>query len=163
MKIETQSDNIGRESVWDYPLPPSVEDFQERIRVIFGGQLIADTVNAKKVLERGHPPVYYLPLQDVLPAAIKRSSRRTWCEWKGEAQYFNVTVGEQTARNAAWFYPHPSKDYIGIANYIAFYAGKMEACYVGDERVEPQPGDFYGGWITSEIEGPFKGSLHIRE
>jgi uncharacterized protein (DUF427 family) len=163
MKIETLSEKKGRESVWDYPRPPSVEDFQERIRVVFNGQLIADTVNAKMVLERGHPPVYYLPLQDVLPTAIEHSSKKTWCEWKGEAHYFNVRVGGQAVSNAAWFYPHPRRDYVGIANYVAFYAGKMEACYVGDERVEPQPGEFYGGWITSEIKGPFKGSLHTRE
>ena len=145
-----------RESVWDYPLPPKIEDFSLSVKIVFNGEIIAESMNAKRVLEKGHPPVYYLPKQDINYKLLKPSSRRTWCEWKGQAKYYDVVVGNRVSRNAAWFYPDPTPEFIRIAGYAAFYAGKMEACFVGDERVEAQEGGFYGGWITSNIQGPFK-------
>jgi uncharacterized protein (DUF427 family) len=151
------------ESVWDYPLPPKVEDFPKLIKIVSNGEIIADSLNSKRVLEKGHPPVYYLPMQDINSKLLKPTFRRTWCEWKGKAKYYDVVVGDHISRNAAWFYPSPTPEFIEIADYVAFYADKMEACYVGDEHVEAQGGGFYGGWITSTIQGPFKGSPSSRE
>ena len=157
MKEKSVIVESDRESVWDYPLPPRVEDFPKPIKILFDGKVIADSLDSKRVLEKGHPPVYYLPMQDINSILLKPASRRTWCEWKGQAKYFDVVVGNQISRNAAWFYPDPTPEYVEIAGYVAFYADKMEACFVGDERVEAQEGGFYGGWITSNIQGPFKG------
>ena len=157
MKEKSVIAESDRESVWDYPLPPRVEDFPKPIKILFDGKVIVDSLDSKRVLEKGHPPVYYLPMQDINSKLLKPASRRTWCEWKGQAKYFDVVVGNQISRNAAWFYPDPTPEFVEIAGYVAFYADKMEACFVGDERVEAQEGGFYGGWITSNIQGPFKG------
>lgn len=148
-----------RESVWDYPRPPAIEDVQQRIKIVFKGEKIVDTQSAKRVLETSHPPTYYIPLQDIKSEVLQPATRRTWCEWKGEAKYYDVVIGDQMAKNAAWFYPNPNSDYVGIKGYVAFYAREMDACFVGDELVQAQPGAFYGGWITSNIDGPFKGGL----
>jgi uncharacterized protein (DUF427 family) len=158
MKKKTNSEKASCESVWDYPRPPKVEDVLLQIKVIFDGEIIADSLNAKRVLETGHPPVYYLPLQDINTGFLRPSARRTWCEWKGEAMYYDVITANQISQNAAWFYQNPTQEFAEITNYVAFYAGKMEACFVGGERVKPQPGGFYGGWITANIAGPFKNS-----
>lgn len=147
----------GQESVWDYPRPPRVEDCTKRIRVIFNGEVVADTMRAKRVLETSHPPVYYIPPEDVRMEYVQRSERISFCEFKGQAAYYTVTVGTKQAENAAWFYPRPTADFESLRYYIAFYPASMDACYVDDEQVQPQPGDFYGGWITHEIVGPFKG------
>jgi uncharacterized protein (DUF427 family) len=151
-----------QESAWDYPRPPKIEPVKQAIKIEFNGVVIADSSNAKRVLERGHPPVYYLPLEDINSLVLLDSTRKTWCEWKGEASYYDVVVGDKVSKNAAWFYPNPSPDFLDIKDNVAFYAGKMEACYVGEELVIPQAGDFYGGWITTNIQGPFKGSSRIR-
>lgn len=148
----------GQESVWDYPRPPRLEDSAKHVRVIFGGVVIADTYHAKRVLETSHPPVYYIPLEDIKTEYLTRTERSSFCEWKGAASYYTVRVGDRETRDAAWFYPNPTDAFAAIKDYVAFYPGRMEACYVEDERVESQPGDFYGGWITSEIVGPFKGA-----
>ena len=147
----------GQESVWDYPRPPRVEPVSERIRVEFGGVVLADTVRAYRVIETASPPVYYLPPEDVQTEYLERSARSTVCEWKGTARYRSVRVGDRFARDAAWSYPEPNGAYEAIRGYLAFYAGKMDACYVGEHRVTPQPGRFYGGWITPDVVGPFKG------
>lgn len=147
----------GQESVWDYPRPPRVEESTKHIRVIFNGVTIAETRRAKRVLETSSPPVYYIPLEDIRMEYLAPTARATICEWKGRARYFTVTVGDRTAANAAWCYPNPTPDFAAIQDYIAFYASAMDACYVDDERVRPQAGDFYGGWITRDIVGPFKG------
>jgi uncharacterized protein (DUF427 family) len=157
MLEKIQSNFNKRESVWDYPRPPAVEDVSQRIKIVFNGQLIVDSQNAKRVLETSHPPTYYIPIEDIKPDILKPSSKGTYCEWKGEARYYDVVVGDLTAKNAAWFYPNPVSKYEEIKDYVAFYANKMEACYVGDERIKPQDGNFYGGWITSNLDGPFKG------
>jgi uncharacterized protein (DUF427 family) len=147
----------GQESVWDYPRPPRLEDSTKRIRVIFNGIVIAETQDAKRVLETSHPPVYYVPLEGIKTEFLSRSTRKTWCEWKGHGEYYNVVVEDEQAADAAWFYPDPTKEFAAIKNYVAFYPGLMDACYVDNELVKQQPGGFYGGWITSDIVGPFKG------
>ena len=147
----------GQESVWDYPRPPRLEDTDKLIQVIFHGVTIAETRRAKRVLETSHPPVYYLPPEDVRLEYFIPASGHSFCEWKGEASYYTISVNGQQAEHAAWFYPKPTPAFAAIPNYIALYPGRMDACFVEGERVIPQPGDFYGGWITPEIVGPFKG------
>jgi uncharacterized protein (DUF427 family) len=147
----------GQESVWDYPRPPRVEDSVRHIQVIFGGITIAQTRRAKRVLETSHPPVYYIPPEDVRLEYLAESDQASWCEWKGQASYYTIAVGERRASNVAWFYPNPTPDYSSIKDYVAFYPSHMDTCFVDDEQVQSQPGDFYGGWITGEIIGPFKG------
>jgi uncharacterized protein (DUF427 family) len=146
-----------RESVWDYPRPPRVEPAGDLIRVEFNGEVIAETTRAWRVLETSHPPVYYLPAADVALEFLSAGAGRSYCEFKGEAAYWNVRVGNRTAVHAAWSYPNPRPAFASIRDHFAFYAGRVDACYVAGERARPQPGDFYGGWITSWIEGPFKG------
>jgi uncharacterized protein (DUF427 family) len=147
----------GQESVWDYPRPPRVEDSARHIQVILNGVMIADSTRAKRVLETSHAPTYYLPLEDVRLEHLAPSPRRTICEWKGQAVYFTVTVAERSVENAAWSYPEPTGPFAAIRDHIAFYPHEMDACLVDGERAAPQPGGFYGGWVTSDIVGPFKG------
>jgi uncharacterized protein (DUF427 family) len=146
------------ESVWDYPRPPRLEPTGRRIRVVFGGETIADTHRAHRVLETSHPPVYYVPLEDVVPGVLDEpGDRTTFCEWKGLAFYYDVAAGGERAERAAWTYRDPARGFEAIRDAVAFYPAAMDACWVDEERVEPQPGGFYGGWITSDIVGPFKG------
>jgi uncharacterized protein (DUF427 family) len=147
----------GQESVWDYPRPPRLEDSPKHIQVIFNGAIIADTTHAKRVLETSHPPVYYIPPEDIKMEYLQKTSRSTFCEWKGNAAYYTVRVGGEVSPHAAWYYPNPTPGFESMTNYVAFYAQRMEKCLVDDEVVEPQPGDFYGGWVTKDIVGPFKG------
>jgi uncharacterized protein (DUF427 family) len=147
----------GQESVWDYPRPPRLEDSPKHIQVVFNGAVIADTHRAKRVLETSHPPVYYIPPEDIKLEYLSLTQQTTWCEWKGQAAYYIITVGDKQARNAAWSYPRPTPGFEAMKHYIAFYPGRMDACYVDGERVQTQAGDFYGGWITGDIVGPFKG------
>jgi len=148
----------GEESVWDYPRPPRVESVRERITIRLGGVLIADTADAVRVLETSHPPVYYLPIDAFADGALVPTEGSSSCAFKGAAVYFDVHGGTQVVRRAAWTYPRPERGYEQLANRVAVYAGDMDACTVGDEQVTPQPGPFYGGWITSRIRGPFKGA-----
>jgi uncharacterized protein (DUF427 family) len=146
------------ESVWDYPRPPRVELTGRRVRVEFGGEVVADTRRATRVLETSHPPTYYIPLEDVVPGALVASGgATTYCEWKGHATYYDVVGGMKRASRAAWTYHDPSPDFELMCDAVAFYPSSMDACWVDEERVEPQPGGFYGGWITSDVVGPFKG------
>ncbi|MCA2001796.1 MAG: DUF427 domain-containing protein [Chloroflexi bacterium] len=147
----------GRESVWDYPRPPRLEATPRRLRVIFAGETVADTQSGLRVLETSHPPVYYFPPSDVRLEFLIPSAGGSFCEWKGRAAYYSLRVKTRLVENAAWFYPNPTPAYILLKDFIAFYAAPMDACFVDDERVLPQPGSFYGGWITSDITGPFKG------
>jgi len=110
------------------------------------------------VLETSHPPVYYIPPQDIRSAYLAPSHGGSWCEWKGRAAYFDIVVGEKVAQKAAWSYPNPTKSFAAIKDHVAFYAGLMDRCLVDGEEVIPQPGGFYGGWITSDVVGPFKGA-----
>lgn len=149
----------GQESVWDYPRPPRLEESGKHIQVVFNGVVIAETRRAKRILETSHPPIYYIPPEDIKMEHLLPSAHSTYCEHKGQASYYTVSVNGKCVLNGAWYYPHPSKGYESLANYIAFYPGKMDACYVDGERAKAQEGDFYGGWITSEIVGPFKGGV----
>ncbi len=149
----------GQESVWDYPRPPRLEDSDKHIQVILNGVIIADTHRAKRVLETSHPPVYYLPPEDVKMEYFTPTFRSTFCEFKGNASYYTVTVGDKTLLNGAWYYRKPTRGYEALANYIALYPSQMDACYVDGERVQAQEGDFYGGWSTRDVVGPFKGGV----
>lgn len=148
------------ESVWDYPRPPALERSSRSIRVVFAGAAIAETTRARRVLETSHPPVYYLPVGDVTQGALERSrARGTFCEWKGMASYYDVIAPDgRRAEAAAWGYDDPSPGFGDLLGTVAFYPAAMDECTVDGELVTAQPGDFYGGWITSEIVGPFKGA-----
>ena len=152
-----------RESVWDYPRPPRVEPSGKRVRVVLGGTVIADTARAHRVLETSHPPVYYVPLDDVAPGSLEPSrGHSTFCEWKGAASYYDAIGGDgRRVERAAWTYHDPSPGFKAIRDAVAFYPGPMDECTLDGERVEAQEGGFYGGWITSEIEGPFKGGRSV--
>lgn len=147
----------GQESVWDYPRPPRLEDSSKHIQIVFNGITIVDTHRAKRVLETSHPPVYYIPLEDIKMEYLSRTMQSSFCEWKGQAIYYTVRVGDKQVTNAAWSYPNPTPSFATIKDYLAFYPSRMDACYVDGEQVQSQPGDFYGGWITNDIVGPFKG------
>ena len=147
----------GQESVWDYPRPACWQATDKRIKIVFNDVVIADTRNAKRVLETSHPPSYYLPPEDINFDYLKVMPRQTFCEWKGIASYLTVAVGDRTAENAAWQYVNPTPNFAEIEDHCAFYAQMMDACTVDGEQVTPQPGGFYGGWITSDVVGPFKG------
>ena len=147
----------GQESVWEYPRPPRLEPGGCRIQVVLGGITIADTTGALRVLEISHPPVYYLPPDCIVPGTLTPTGRRSFCEFKGWASYMSVTAGDRIEPDAAWAYADPSPGYEAMAGYVAFYAARMDACSVDSERVQPQPGGFYGGWVTSKVAGPFKG------
>ena len=148
----------GRESVWDYPRPPRMEDVEGKVKVVFGGVTIAYTTRAKRVLETSHPPVYYVPPEDIRTEHLRPSSATSYCEWKGRTSYYDVVTENRTEKRAAWFYPSPTGSFRDLKDYVAFYPSKMDACWVGGEKVEAQEGDFYGGWITANIVGPFKGA-----
>jgi uncharacterized protein (DUF427 family) len=148
----------GQESVWDYPRPPRVEPSSRRIRIEFNGVTIAETTRAHRVLETSHPPVYYISREDIRQEVLVPSQHRSsFCEWKGRAVYHHIQVGNRRSIDAAWSYPDPTPAFRSIKDHLAFYAGKVDVCWVDDEQVQPQPGDFYGGWITHDIVGPFKG------
>ena len=147
----------GQESVWDYPRPPALRPSDERIVVVLGGVEICETATSWRVLETSHPPTYYLPRPAFLPGSLRAAGGGSYCEWKGQAGYLDVVGGAKTASRAAWFYPSPNPGFAALINHVALYAGLMDEVLVDGERVEPQPGGFYGGWITSTVVGPFKG------
>lgn len=147
----------GQESVWDYPRPPAVVESSRLVRVEHAGTVIAASRRALRVLETAGAPTWYLPREDVRMDLLRPvPARRSICEWKGEAIYFDVVVGDAATRLAAWSYPSPQRGFEELAGRIAFYAGRVSA-FVDDERVTPQPGGFYGGWVTADVVGPFKG------
>ena len=145
------------ENVWDYPRPPRLERATDRVRIQFDGLVIVDTGDAWRVLETSHPPTYYLPRQDFRPDALAPAAGTSFCEWKGRAVYLDVVGPTRRAARAAWSYPDPTPAFREIAGHVAVYPAAMDACFVGDEQVRPQPGGFYGGWVTSWIAGPVKG------
>lgn len=147
------------ENVWDYPRPPLLERTDRRLRVIHRGVTVADTARGYRVLETTHPPVYYFPPEDIKMQSLTPSpGQSTRCEWKGSAEYLDLTVEGEKIDRAAWRYRNPDESFAAIAGYLAFYAFKVDEALVDDERATPQPGNFYGGWITSDLVGPFKGS-----
>jgi len=153
-KIEPKA---GQESVWDYPRPPRLERANKHLKIVFNNEVIAETNRGFRVLETSHPPVYYFPPEDVRMEFLTEISQTSFCEWKGSAGYYDLQIGEKSVKNAAWFYANPAGNFAEIKNYLAFYPSKMDACFVDGELVASQDGDFYGGWITKDIVGPFKG------
>ena len=147
----------GQESVWDYPRPPRLEAVGQRIIVRFAGETIADTSRAYRVLETSHPPVYYLPPDDLRQDLLQPAAGSSFCEFKGTARYVSITANGRLSERAGWLYDRPAAPYGAIAGHVAFYASRVDEARVGDEIVRAQPGDFYGGWVTSSIVGPFKG------
>ncbi|HEX9235388.1 MAG TPA: DUF427 domain-containing protein [Actinomycetota bacterium] len=147
----------GQESVWDYPRPPRIEPSTRHVRVVFNGEVVAESDRALRVLETAGPPTYYFPPTDVRMELLAPAQGQTVCEWKGTASYFHAVVQDRTARKAAWTYPDPNPEYAELRDYVAFYPGRVDASYLDDELVRPQPGTYYGGWITDDIVGPFKG------
>ncbi|WP_022892897.1 DUF427 domain-containing protein [Agromyces subbeticus] len=146
-----------QESVWDYPRPPAVEAVDVRVTIELGGAVLVDTSDVVRVLETSHPPVYYLPLTAFASDSVVRGHGSSFCEFKGSARYFDVLAGGHRAERAAWDYPSPSPGFEVLAGRIAVYAGRVDRCIVDGETVVPQPGGFYGGWITHGVVGPFKG------
>jgi uncharacterized protein (DUF427 family) len=147
----------GQESVWDYPRPPAVRPCADRIRVVHRGVVVADTTAAVRVCETSQAPAYYLPRADVTPGVLRAAAGRSWCEWKGPATYWDLVVDGSVVAGAAWSYEDPTPGYRAITGAVAFYPQKVDECWVGDERVAPNGGGFYGGWVTSRVVGPFKG------
>lgn len=148
----------GQESVWAYPRPPRIEPVTSRVVIRLGGEVVVDTHDVVRVLETSHPPVYYLPIASFAGGALADAEGSSYCEFKGSARYLDVRGGGMTAARAAWNYPRPSHGYEALAGRVAVYAAQMDSCEVDGELVTPQPGRFYGGWITSRIAGPFKGA-----
>jgi uncharacterized protein (DUF427 family) len=148
----------GQESVWDYPRPPRLEPTTRRLRILHRGVTLADTVRGLRTLETSHPPTYYLPPADIDMARLHPSAQRgSFCEWKGVARYWDVHIGPDRLFGVGWSYPEPTPGFAALKHHIAFYAAPFDEVWAGDERVRPQPGGFYGGWITSDLAGPFKG------
>lgn len=146
-----------QESVWDYPRPPRIEPVTAIVRVAFAGVVIAKTTGAVRVLETASPPTVYLPPDDVRRDLIEPSRLRTACEWKGWASYWTIRVGDREARDGAWSYEDPTVPFRSLRGWVSFYPGRVDGCWIGEERVTPQPGRFYGGWMTVNIVGPVKG------
>ncbi|MEM8560417.1 MAG: DUF427 domain-containing protein [Bacteroidota bacterium] len=158
MRPQPEQPGPGQESVWAYPRPPHLEPTPKRVRIEHGGLVIADTTSALRLLETSHPPTYYLPPGDVRVDLLRRATSTTGCEWKGRAVYFDLLPPEdETLLKIAWAYPDPTPRFAALKDHLAFYAAPLDGCFVDGERVTPQPGGFYGGWITSDLAGPFKG------
>jgi uncharacterized protein (DUF427 family) len=146
------------ESVWDYPRPPALVPCERRVRIELGGEVLADSVNALRVLETSHPPTIYIPPADIDMAFLSPSrTGSSFCEYKGAARYMDAAAGGRTVKAVAWFYPEPSAAYAALRDHLSFYPGRVDAAWLDDERVTAQASDFYGGWISAEIRGPFKG------
>jgi uncharacterized protein (DUF427 family) len=152
----------GLENVWDYPRPPRVERVHRRVAVELWGRLVAETTEGFRVLETSHPPTYYIPAADIAQGLLVPSRRRSVCEFKGAATYWDLVMGRQRVPAIAWSYADPWPGYERLADCLAFYPGKCSRCLVGEEIVQSQPGDFYGGWITANLRGPFKGAPGTR-
>ena len=147
----------GQESVWDYPRPPRLERSTSTIQVLLGGEIIVETNRSFRVLETASPPTYYLNPADFVAGVVQPAAGESWCEWKGRASYVDLVAGGTVARRAAWSYLQPNPAYAPLAGWLAIYPSRVDGCGVDGEEVRPQDGDFYGGWITSNVVGPFKG------
>ena len=147
----------GQESVWDYPRPPRLEPVERHIEIRLGGETVVDSRRSWRVLETSHPPVYYLPTRDIRMDLLEPADGSSFCEWKGAARYWSVRAGGRLLERVGWDYPEPSHGFEAIRDHIAFYAAPFDAVLIDGEQVTPQPGGFYGGWVTPEIVGPFKG------
>ena len=147
----------GQESVWSYPRPPRLERTPRRIRAIAGGAVLADSTSAWRVLETSHPPTYYVPRDDVRMDLLQGAEGDSFCEWKGRAVYYDAHVEGRVVEKVAWSYPQPTRTFEPIRDHLAFYLPALDQGFVDDEPASPQPGGFYGGWITEDLAGPFKG------
>ncbi len=147
----------GQESVWQYPRPAIAEPSTRHIRLEHRGVVVADTRHAVRTLETSHPPSWYLPPGDIAPGVLQRSARTSFCEWKGQATYWHLSIAGVLLPDVAWSYADPTPAFAILRDHVAFYAGPLDRCTVDGEQVLPQPGGFYGGWITSDLAGPFKG------
>jgi len=146
------------ENVWDYPRPPAVTSCRDRVRLEVAGEVLAESANALRVLETSHPPTVYVPPDDVrADLLVPSGAGSTWCEFKGVARYLDAVVGDRRVRAVGWTYRDPSRGYEALRDHVAFYPGRVDAAWIGEERVQAQPSDFYGGWITADLVGPFKG------
>jgi len=157
MRPRPEKPGPGQESVWDYPRPPRLEPFEGSITIELGGQVIASTTRGWRVLETSHPPTYYLPREAFADGVLRDAPGSSWCEWKGQARYYDLVTDAAVAPKAAWTYPTPSPGFEPIAGAIAVMAAQVDRCTVNGETVVAQPGGFYGGWVTSWVVGPFKG------
>ena len=162
MRVRPDPVGPGQESVWDYPRPPRVEPSTREVVVVLGGAQVCRTSRALRVLETSHPPVWYLPVADWVPGALVPAGGSSYCEWKGVATYLDVVGGDRRAERAAWTYPDPVPEFRALRGTVAVYPGAMDACTVDGERVRPQAGGFYGGWVTGDVVGPFKGEPGTR-
>ena len=147
----------GQESVWSYPRPAIAQPTDARIMIEHRGIVVASTRNAVRTLETSHPPSYYIPPADIAPGILRRAAGSSFCEWKGAATYWDVVIGDVVLPQVGWSYANPSPAFASLRDHVAFYAAPFDRCSVDGETVVPQPGDFYGGWITSALAGPFKG------
>jgi len=146
-----------KESVWDYPRPPRVEAYPGFVEIYHKGYPLVKSSRTYRVLETSHPPVFYIPQEDIIMELLHKTKRTSMCEFKGMAVYYDLSPNLEHIKNIAWSYEDPRKSFEAIKNHLAFYPSKVEACYVDGEKVQAQEGDFYGGWITSNLKGPFKG------
>jgi uncharacterized protein (DUF427 family) len=152
----------GQESVWDYPRPPRLEPSPAVIEVRLGGQVVARTTAALRVLETSHPPTYYLPVPSFADGVLRPTAGSSYCEWKGVAAYYDLVTPARTAERAGWTYPEPTPGFEALVGHVAVMPAAMDECTVDGEVVTPQEGGFYGGWITSRVVGPFKGGPGTR-
>jgi len=146
----------GQTSVWDFPRPPRLAPEARELRVVWGEVTVATSTRALRVLETGHPPTYYVPWSDVERRLLEPAAGSSFCEWKGPARYWSLFDGDRRLPSHAWSYPQPLPGAEALANCVALYARDL-TCTVGGLPVTPQPGGFYGGWVTPDLAGPFKG------
>ncbi len=157
MRPRPEAVGPGQESVWAFPRPAVAQASDARIVIVHAGKVVADTRASIRTLETSHPPSYYIPPADIAPGILRRAAGGSFCEWKGTAVYWDVVIGDIVLPRVGWSYPTPSPAFAMLRDHVAFYAGPFDRCSVDGETVTPQPGDFYGGWITSRLAGPFKG------
>jgi uncharacterized protein (DUF427 family) len=157
-RVRREDPGPGQLSVWDFPRPPALVQWHEHVEVVLGGVTVAATDDAWCVLETSHPPTYYLPRRDFVDGSLRPAPGSSYCEWKGVASYLDVVGGDRVAERAAWFYPEPVAAYDVLRDHVALYPAPMDRVTVDGVEVEPQPGGFYGGWITPRVVGPFKGA-----
>lgn len=157
MKPRPDPAGPGQESVWAYPRPAIAEPTGARVTIEHAGTIVADTSSAVRTLETSHPPSYYIPPADIAPGVLRRAAGSSFCEWKGAAAYWDVVIGDLVIPRVGWSYPSPTAPFAMLRDHVAFYAAPFDRCSVDGETVTPQPGEFYGGWITSDLAGPFKG------
>lgn len=158
MKPRPEPAGRGQESVWSYPRPAIAEPTDAHILIEHRGVVVAETRRAIRTLETSHPPSYYIPPEDIATGVLRQAQGSSFCEWKGAARYWDVLIGGVALSRVGWSYPTPTPAFAALRDHVAFYAGPFDRCLVDGEIVTPQPGTFYGGWITSKVAGPFKGA-----